>query len=129
MDKYIYAVWRRKTSSAQIKLFYTSWENKVNWKEISSYFSRDDLFNLIFAPFKVCNIKKEDVFFEVKITWSWISAHAQAIRHALSRALALEEKNRKFLKEAWFLTRDSRKVERKKPGKKKARKSSSWSKR
>jgi small subunit ribosomal protein S9 len=77
----------------------------------------------------LCSLK-DKVFFDVKVEGSGISAQAQAIRHWLSRALAKSsESYKKVLKAAWLLTRDSREVERKKPGKKKARKSPSWSKR
>jgi len=77
----------------------------------------------------LCSLK-DKVFFEVKVEGSGISAQVQAIRHGLSRALASKEEGMKtLLKQAGLLTRDARKVERKKPGKKKARKSGSWSKR
>ena len=79
-----------------------------------------------FLSFKV----KDNFYFEVAVTGSGVSAQAEAIRHGLSRNLASSDEGfKKLLKAAWFLTRDSRKVERKKPGKKKARKSPSWSKR
>lgn len=129
MDKYIYSIWRRKTASAQLRLFEGIWKNTINGKDVSVYFSRQDLFEIIFSPIKLCSLK-DKVYFDVKVNWSWISAQAQAIRHALSRALS--EKDlvfKKILKKAWFLTRDARRVERKKPWKKKARKSPSWSKR
>jgi small subunit ribosomal protein S9 len=57
-------------------------------------------------------------------------AQAEAIRHGISRALVEADENlKKALKGAGFLTRDARKVERKKPGRPKARKGPSWSKR
>jgi small subunit ribosomal protein S9 len=66
----------------------------------------------------------------VQVQGSWESSQAVAIAHGLSRALAEKDSShRTVLKAAWFLTRDARKVERKKPGLKKARKSPSWSKR
>ena len=103
-NKYIYNVWKRKTASAQVKLFEGKWKNIINWIDSSEYIKRADLFG--------------------------VSAQAEAIRHGLSRNLASSDEGfKKLLKAAWFLTRDSRKVERKKPGKKKARKSPSWSKR
>jgi small subunit ribosomal protein S9 len=128
-NKYTYAIWRRKTASAQVRLFEGSGESKINWKEVSTYITRQDLFDVVFAPIKLCSLK-DKVFFDVKISWSWVSAQAQAIRHSLARALSEKEEGfKKILKQAWLLTRDARKVERKKPGKKKARKSPSWSKR
>jgi len=90
---------------------------------------RADLCETIFSPIKICSLK-DKVFFEVKVNGSGISAQAQAIRLGLARALSEKEETfKKLLKEAGYLTRDPRKVERKKPGKKKARKSPSWSKR
>lgn len=128
-NKYIHAIWRRKTASAQIRLFEGEWKSTINWKDVSVYVTRQDLFDVAFAPVKLCSLK-DKVFFEVKVEGSWISAQVQAIGHWLSRALAEKsEANKKLLKAAWLLTRDARKVERKKPGKKKARKSPSWSKR
>ena len=128
-NKYVYAIWRRKTASAQVRLFDWKWENTINWKDFATYITRQDLFDIAFLPIKLCSLK-DKVYFDVKVEWSWISAQVQAIRHWLSRALANDnEENRKVLKQAGLLTRDARKVERKKPGKKKSRKSPSWSKR
>lgn len=128
-NKYIHAIWRRKTASAQVRLFEWTWANTINGKDISVYITRQDLFETAFLPIKLCSLK-DKVYFEVKVSGGWISAQVQAIRHALARALSeKEESNKKVLKEASLLTRDARKVERKKPGKKKARKSPSWSKR
>jgi small subunit ribosomal protein S9 len=129
MAKYTYAIWRRKTSSAQIRLFEWAWENKINDKSASEYITRTDLFDTLFTPVKLCGLK-DKVYFEVKVTWSGVSGQTQAIRHGLARALSeIDAKYRPILKEAGLLTRDARKVERKKPGKHKARKSSQWSKR
>lgn len=128
-NKYTYNIWKRKTASAQVKLFEGKGEDMINGKKTSEYITRTDLFEVVYAPLKACKAKDE-FYFEVEITGSWISAQADAIKLGLSRNLA--EKNegfKKILKAAGFLTRDARKVERKKPGKKKARKSPSWSKR
>lgn len=128
-NKYIHAIGRRKTASAQVRLFEWAWESTINGKNISVYITRQDLFDTAFLPIKLCSLK-DKVFFEVKVVGGWISAQVQAIGHALSRALSeKEETYKKTLKAASLLTRDARKVERKKPGKKKARKSPSWSKR
>jgi small subunit ribosomal protein S9 len=70
------------------------------------------------------------MYFEINVSGSGESSQVYAMRHGLARALAeKDEGNRKVLKVAGMLTRDARIVERKKPGKKKARKSPSWSKR
>lgn len=128
-NKYLYNVWKRKTASAQVKLFEGKGKNTINGKDVSEYITRADLFDVVFSPLKLCKVK-ENFYFEVEVAGSWVSAQAEAIRHGLSRNLSeKDEWFRKVLKAAWFLTRDARKVERKKPGKKKARKSPSWSKR
>lgn len=128
-SKYIHAIGRRKTASAQVRLFDGQANSTINGKDVSEYISRGDLFDTAFAPIKLCGLK-DKVYFEVKVIGGGISAQVQAIRHSLSRALSTkDEGNKKVLKAAGLLTRDARKVERKKPGKKKARKSPSWSKR
>lgn len=128
-NKYTYSIWKRKTASAQVKLFDWKGENTVNGKKINEYVTRSDLFDIIYSPLKLCKVK-DSVYFEVEISGSWISAQAEAMRHAISRNLAAQNEGfRKILKAAWFLTRDARKVERKKPWLHKARKASQWSKR
>ena len=68
--------------------------------------------------------------FEAKVSGSGEASQAEAIRHGIARALVVADENLKqTLRGSGFLTRDARKVERKKPGLKKARKSPSWSKR
>ncbi len=129
MSKYTYAVWKRKTASAQIRLFEGKWTDKINNKDIKDYISREDLFDIIYSPLKLLKLK-DKFYFEVKVSGSWESAQAQAIRHGIARALVVKDESlRPVLKEAWFLTRDARKVERKKPGRHKARKAIQWSKR
>lgn len=128
-NKYTYSIWKRKTASAQVKLFEWKGKDMVNGKEISAYITRADLFDTIYSPLKACKAK-ENYYFEVVISGSGVSAQAEAIRHGLSRNLSdIDEGFKKVLKAAWFLTRDARKVERKKPGRHKARKGMQWSKR
>ena len=112
--KYTYSVWKRKTASAQVKLFEWKWESSINWRKVWEYITREDLFDVVFSPLKLCKVK-DSYHFEVDVIWSWISSQAYAIRHALSKLLAEKDENfRKILKSAWYLTRDSRIVERKK---------------
>ncbi|MDD2870541.1 MAG: 30S ribosomal protein S9 [Candidatus Gracilibacteria bacterium] len=128
-NKYNYTIGKRKTASAQVKLFEGKGENMVNSKKITEYVTRSDLFDTIYTPLKLCKVK-ENFYFEVKISGGGISAQAEAIRHGLARSLASSDEGfKKVLKAAGLLTRDARKVERKKPGKHKARKGSQWSKR
>ena len=125
----LYATGRRKTSSARIYLSQGGGAIRVNNKELSDYFGREVAQMLVKQPLELCNlIDKVDIDAKVKGGGSF--GQAGAIRHGISRALLLfDEELRPQLKKAGFLTRDSRKVERKKPGLKKARKSSQFSKR
>ena len=124
-----YATGRRKTSSARIYLSQGEGYIRVNNKELSVYFGREVAQMLVRQPLELCNLSdKVDVV--AKVSGGGSFGQAGAIRHGISRALLLyDEELRPQLKKAGFLTRDSRKVERKKPGLKKARKSSQFSKR
>jgi len=124
-----YAVWKRKTASAQVRLFDGKWESIINGKKATEYISRADLFDVLYNPLKIVWLK-DSVYFEVKVSWSGESAQVQAIAHWIAKALVLKDEALKAkLKEAGHMTRDARKVERKKPGLHKARKSIQWSKR
>jgi len=126
---YTYSVGRRKTASAQVRLYDGKWSSTINGKDVGEYISRDDLFETVFSPIKLCKLT-DGTHFSVTVEGSWVSAQAWAISHGLSRALAEKDSwNRTILKAAGLLSRDARKVERKKPWLKKARKSPSWSKR
>ncbi len=127
--KYSYAIGRRKTAVAQIRLFAGKGESTINEKPIDTYVTRADLFQVIYAPLKTAGVY--DTFhFDIKVAGSGPASQAGAIRHGIARALLLADANlRQTLKGAGFLTRDARKVERKKPGLHKARKAGSWSKR
>jgi len=129
MSKYTYSVWKRKTASAQVRLYAWKWKDIINTKEVSEYINRSDLFEKLYTPLSLTK-NKWKFYFEVKVSGSGESAQVDAIKHALSKALVeVEPSFRTVLKEAGLLTRDARKVERKKPGKHKARKSMQWSKR
>jgi small subunit ribosomal protein S9 len=128
-NKYTYNIWKRKTASAQVKLFEWKWKDVINGRLANEYITRTDLFEVLYAPLKACKAK-DDFYFEVEIIWSWIASQTEAIRLGIARSLAeKDEWFKKILKAAWFLTRDSRIVERKKPWRHKARKDSQWSKR
>ena len=127
--QYSYAVGRRKTATAQIQLYRGKGANTANGLPLETYVKRADLFATIYAPLKTAGVY-EGFHFDVKVEGSGESAQAEAIRHAITRALVIADENlKKALKGAGFLTRDSRQVERKKPGLHKARKAGSWSKR
>lgn len=126
---YSYAIGRRKTAVATIKLFPGKGDSTINAKPVDAYVTRADLFGKIYAPLKTAGAY-ENFHFSVKVSGSGENAQAEAIRHAIARALVVADENlKKSLKGAGFLTRDARKVERKKPGLHKARKAPSWSKR
>jgi len=129
MAKYIYAVWKRKTASAQVRLFEWAWKDMINGKLITEYVNRSDLFDVIYSAIKLAKLK-DKVYFEVKVTGSGESAQADAIKSGLAKALVEQDPSlRPILKQAGLMTRDARKVERKKPGLHKARKAMQWSKR
>ncbi len=130
--RYFYAVGRRKTAIARVKVFpYDGTQNKVmvNKKKIGDYFPVERLVTETQAPLELVG---EKLFFEVEVNLSGggSSAQAGATRLGIARALVIfDETLKKALKTQGYLTRDSRKVERKKPGLKKARKSPQWAKR
>tara|TARA_B100001029_G_C15061915_1_gene459278 strand:- start:4591 stop:4983 length:393 start_codon:yes stop_codon:yes gene_type:complete len=124
-----YATGRRKTSSARIYLSKGKGKIIVNDRELSKYFGRQVAQMLVMQPLKLTELdEKVDIRAMVKGGGSF--GQAGAIRHGISRALTEYDASlRPQLKSAGLLTRDDRKVERKKPGLKKARKSSQFSKR
>jgi small subunit ribosomal protein S9 len=124
-----YATGRRKTSSARVYLSKGKGKIIINDRELSHYFGRKVAQMLVMQPLKLTELdEKVDIKAMVKGGGSF--GQAGAIRHGISRALLeYDESLRSQLKSAGLLTRDDRKVERKKPGLKKARKSSQFSKR
>lgn len=129
--KYIETVGRRKTATARIRM-YDSDENKIiinDTEEVEDYFPTKTQQLKTRAPFNVADTD-ETFFVSVHVSGSGLNGQAEAIRHGIARALVEHEKGlKKDLKDAGYLKRDPRMVERKKPGRKKARKSSQWSKR
>jgi small subunit ribosomal protein S9 len=126
---YTYSLGKKKTASAQVKLFDGKGDSTINGRSLADYIARKDLFETIFAPLKLCKLD-DKMYFTVEVQGSGESSQASAIAHGLAKALSEKDvANRPVLKAAGMLTRDARKVERKKPGLKKARKSPSWSKR
>ena len=133
---YFEAVGRRKTAIARVRVFTSSPAQSIgegnlliNDKSYKDYFPTLISQKTIESPFM--RLKSMNRFRgTVKVKGGGPSAQAEAIRHGLSRALILFDVNfRKKLKKAGFLTRDSREVERKKFGLKKARRAPQWSKR
>lgn len=127
--KYTYAVGRRKTAVAQVRLFQGKGDSTINERKFDEYITRPDLFAKLMAPLKLVGLS-DKIHFEVKVKGSGINAQVDAIVHGLARAIVKDnEDHKRALRDAGFLTRDARKVERKKPGLHKARKAIQWSKR
>ena len=125
----LYATGKRKNSIARVWLIPNGkGEIKVNKKDLNKYFSRSLLNMLVKKPFETINNNNFNV--NVSVKGGGLSGQAGAIKLAISRALInYDPKFRIALKKKGLLTRDSRVVERKKYGRKKARKSFQFSKR
>ncbi|MBL4715544.1 MAG: 30S ribosomal protein S9 [Bacteroidetes bacterium] len=123
------AIGRRKTSVARVYLTKGKGNVTINKKGLESYFTTANLQRVVKEPFIVTETKDQfDII--INIDGGGITGQAEAARLAISRALVkINEENKPSLKQKGFLTRDPRMVERKKPGLKKARKSSQFSKR
>tara|TARA_A100001011_G_scaffold61844_1_gene61837 strand:+ start:180 stop:572 length:393 start_codon:yes stop_codon:yes gene_type:complete len=124
-----YATGRRKTSSARIYLSLGKGNIKVNDRDLDVYFGRKVAQMLVMQPLEMTELT-DKVDINIKVKGGGSFGQAGAIRHGISRALiSYDEELRSQLKSAGLLTRDPRKVERKKPGLVKARKSKQFSKR
>ncbi len=129
---YTYATGRRKESSARVYLKPAAEEGGsavVNGKVLEEYFPLATTQMVINQPFSVT--EKEGQFdLKISVSGGGKSGQAGAVRHGIARALEKQDPElRAELKKAGLLTRDSRAVERKKPGRHKARKKPQFSKR
>ena len=120
---------RRKTSVARIYMQAGQGNITINGRDIKAYFSNELLENIVNQPLAtVEQVGQYDI--KVNVRGGGISAQAEAIRLAISKALVGDNAEvRPALKKEGFLTRDPRMVERKKFGKRKARRSLQFSKR
>lgn len=147
-SKYVEGIGRRKTAIARVRIYpstskplkeilqveeiphiipTSNLDFTVNEKSLAKYFPGEKLAQIAIAPFRDLS-----VFFQatVKVEGGGVAAEAEAIRLGLARALSIQnEKWRPRLKALGFLTRDSRMVERKHPGLRKARRPQQWRKR
>ncbi len=128
-DKALYiGTGRRKNAVARVRLVPGTGKITVNGRDALEYFGREALVNYAKTPFKTTDtVDHFDVV--ARLDGGGISGQAGALRHGIARALLEAGDYRDDLKKAGFLTRDSRMVERKKYGLKKARKRPQFSKR
>ncbi len=131
LDKFgrAYATGKRKNAVARVWIKPGTGKVVVNGRELETYFARPVLRMIVKQPF---GIAQRDGQYDVMVTVAGggLSGQAGAVRHGLSKALTYYEPGlRPALKKEGFLTRDSRVVERKKYGKRKARRSFQFSKR
>ena len=127
--QYFDAVGRRKTSVARVIITPGTGKRIINTVPMKKYLAREILEMVVEQPFELLSMgDKFDL--RVNVAGGGLSSQAGAIRHGISRALIkYDEAFRKVLKERGLLTRDPRMVERKKPGRPKARKRFQFSKR
>ena len=128
-DDIYYSTGRRKSSSARVFLKKGGGNIVINNRTMEQYFSRETGRMIIQQPLeKVDMLNHFDI--NVSVSGGGISGQAGAIRHGITRALLkYDEGLRKTLRQAGFVTRDAREVERKKVGLHKARKRPQYSKR
>ena len=125
----IHAIGRRKASVARIYMSKGKGKIMINGRDFKEYFPVDTMQYKLEQPLKIVDLAgKFDI--KVNVNGGGTTGQAEAIRLAISRALCeMNPENRTSLKPEGMLTRDSRVVERKKPGQKKARKKFQWVKR
>jgi len=128
--KYIYALGRRKTAIARVKLFANgSGKMLVNTRDYQEYFPNFVWSENLEKPFEVVGQQnKFDV--EIKVLGGGPKGQSEAARLGIARCLVkINADNKIVLRAAGFMTRDPRAKERKKPGLKRARRAPQWSKR
>ena len=126
---YYYAVGKRKSSVAQVRLYPDDGADQVNGRPLEEMFPWDSWRQLINEPFAVTGARAQ---FRVvaKIRGGGVVSQAGALRHGISRALQIADPSlRAPLKRSGLLTRDAREKERKKYGLARARKAKQWTKR
>jgi small subunit ribosomal protein S9 len=124
-----YGTGRRKTSTARVYLRNGSGKITVNARPLDEFFGRETGRMIVRQPLETAQLaNKFDI--DVSVTGGGITGQAGAIRHGITRALiSYDETLRKPLRVAGFVTRDAREVERKKVGRRKARRGTQYSKR
>jgi small subunit ribosomal protein S9 len=124
-----YGTGRRKTATARVYLKAGSGKITVNQRSLDEFFGRETGRMIVRQPLEAVKLTARfDI--TVKVDGGGITGQAGAIRHGITRALIeYDESLRKQLRDAGFVTRDAREVERKKVGRRKARRGPQYSKR
>ena len=126
---HVQSVGRRKSASARSRITKGKGEITVNSKPFVEYFPYFELQEIVLSPLVAVGAEKK-YNFSLKIVGGGPKGQAGAAKHAIARNLIkLDEDYRKVLRAGGFLTRDSRVKERKKPGKRGARRGQQWKKR
>ena len=124
-----YATGKRKNAVARVWIKNGTGKILINGKDSNKYFSRPVLNMLVYQPLELAK-RKLDIDAMITVSGGGLSGQAGAVRHGISKALSLFDPNlRSVLKAEGLLTRDSRIVERKKYGRRKARRRYQFSKR
>ncbi len=127
--QYFDATGRRKNAVARVRITPGTGKRIINGKLMKDYLQREVLEMVVEQPFDVSGLS-DKLDLKVNVIGGGLSGQAGAIRHGVSRALVTYDESLKAdLKKNGFLTRDPRMVERKKPGRPKARKKFQFSKR
>jgi small subunit ribosomal protein S9 len=124
-----YGTGRRKTATARVYLKPGSGQITVNDRSLDEFFGRETGRMIVRQPLEAVKLTGR---FDITVTvdGGGITGQAGAIRHGITRALIkYDESLRKTLRDAGFVTRDAREVERKKVGRRKARRGTQYSKR
>jgi small subunit ribosomal protein S9 len=123
------ALGRRKAAVARVYFKEGKGDITINDREFKNYFPQETLQYIVLQPLNLLNVADQyDI--TVNLVGGGFNGQAEAVRLAFSRALVkIDPENKPELKKAGFMTRDPREVERKKPGRPKARKRFQFSKR
>ena len=127
--EYISTVGRRKTSVARLYMRPGKGNFMINGKKLNKYFASELLRLIVEQPLELVDVTNS-FDFKVNLYGGGLKGQAEAVRLAVARALVKnDEETRPTLKKEGFLTRDPRMVERKKYGRRKARRAFQWVKR
>ena len=124
-----YGTGRRKTATARVYMKAGTGKITVNDRPLDEFFGRETGRMIVRQPLQVVQVESR-FDFSVQVEGGGITGQAGAIRHGITRALMeYDESLRPQLRKAGFVTRDAREVERKKVGRRKARRGPQYSKR